>query len=52
LQCPPSGAAFGAKSTSTGRTELVIPMTSRVIYDINVVAEASDEVKCKAEPAS
>jgi general secretion pathway protein D len=44
---PVVGAAFGAKSTSTGRTELVIFMTPRVIYDTNAIAEASDEVKSK-----
>ena len=44
---PISGAAFGAKSTSKGRTELVIFMTPRVIYDTNQVVEASDEVKSK-----
>jgi general secretion pathway protein D len=44
---PVIGAAFGAKSTSKGRTELVIFMTPRVIYDTNAIAEASDEVKSK-----
>ena len=44
---PIVGAAFGAKSTSKGRTELVIFMTPRVIYDTNAIAEASDEVKSK-----
>jgi general secretion pathway protein D len=44
---PVIGAAFGAKSSSKGRTELVIFMTPRVIYDTNAIAEASDEVKSK-----
>jgi general secretion pathway protein D len=44
---PVIGAAFGAKSTSTGRTELVIFMTPRVIYDTNAIAEATHEVKSK-----
>jgi general secretion pathway protein D len=44
---PIIGGAFGAKSTSKERTELVIFMTPRVIYDTNGMAEASDEVKSK-----
>jgi general secretion pathway protein D len=44
---PLIGGAFGAKSTSKGRTELVIFMTPRVIYDLNGMAEASDELKSK-----
>jgi general secretion pathway protein D len=49
---PVVGAAFGAKSTSSGRTELVIFMTPRVIYDTNAIAEASDEVKSKLKRLS
>jgi general secretion pathway protein D len=49
---PIVGAAFGAKSTSKGRTELVIFMTPRVIYDTNAIAEASDEVKSKLKKLS
>jgi general secretion pathway protein D len=49
---PVVGAAFGAKSTSKGRTELVIFMTPRVIYDTNAIAEASDEVKSKLKRLS
>jgi general secretion pathway protein D len=49
---PVIGAAFGAKSTSTGRTELVIFMTPRVIYDTNAITEASDEVKSKLKRLS
>jgi general secretion pathway protein D len=44
---PILGAAFGAKSSSKDRSELVIFMTPRVIYDTNGMAEASDEVKSK-----
>jgi general secretion pathway protein D len=44
---PILGGAFGAKSTSKDRTELVVFMTPRVIYDTNGMAEASDEVKSK-----
>ena len=42
---PVVGAAFGSKSRSTGRTELIIFMTPRVIYDMNHLAEASEELK-------
>jgi general secretion pathway protein D len=38
------GAAFGSKSTTKLRTELVIFLTPHVIYDTNGVSEASDEL--------
>ncbi len=41
------GGAFGAKSTTKERTELVVFMTPRVIYDTNGMVEASDELKSK-----
>jgi general secretion pathway protein D len=44
---PVVGAAFGGKSSNLSRTELVIFITPRVIYDTNDVAEASDELKSK-----
>jgi general secretion pathway protein D len=44
---PGIGAAFGTKSRSKQRTELVVFMTPRVIYDTNQIAEASDELKSK-----
>ncbi|MCS6952897.1 MAG: hypothetical protein RMK57_07845 [Bryobacterales bacterium] len=44
---PILGAAFGAKSTSKERTELVVFMTPRVIYDTNMITEASEELKSK-----
>jgi general secretion pathway protein D len=44
---PILGMAFGAKSTSTERTELVVFMTPRVIYDTNLVTEASEELKSR-----
>ncbi len=44
---PVLGMAFGARSTSKERTELVIFMTPRVIYDTNSIAEASEEIKSK-----
>jgi general secretion pathway protein D len=42
---PVIGAAFGNRSVSKERTELVIFMTPRVIYDTNEITEASDELK-------
>jgi general secretion pathway protein D len=44
---PVVGAAFGGKSSNVSRTELVIFITPRVIYDTSEVAEASDELKSK-----
>jgi general secretion pathway protein D len=41
---PYVGAAFGAKSISRERTELVVFMTPRVIYDTNEIRDASDEL--------
>jgi general secretion pathway protein D len=42
---PILGGFFGAKSISNQRTELVIFLTPRIIYDTNQVTEASDELK-------
>jgi general secretion pathway protein D len=42
---PVLGAAFGSKTFSKTRTELIIFMTPRVIYDTNEMADASDELK-------
>jgi len=39
------GAAFGQKSSSKSRTELVVFLTPRVIYDTNEMVEAGDELK-------
>ncbi|MGH9719011.1 MAG: type II secretion system secretin GspD [Bryobacteraceae bacterium] len=44
---PVIGAAFGAKSLSSERTELVVFMTPRVIYDTNQITEASEELKSR-----
>lgn len=44
---PVIGMAFGTKSTSKSRTELVVFMTPRVIYDTNQVTEASNELKSR-----
>jgi general secretion pathway protein D len=42
---PLLGAAFGSKSVSKSRTELIIFITPRVIYDTNQVQEATEEIK-------
>jgi general secretion pathway protein D len=42
---PYVGALFGTKSISKDRTELVIFLTPRVIYDTNQVMEATQELK-------
>jgi general secretion pathway protein D len=39
------GAAFGNKNVTKSRTEMVVLMTPRIIYDTNQIAEASEEVK-------
>jgi general secretion pathway protein D len=44
---PYVGAAFGAKSTSKDRTELIIFLTPRVIYDTTQMADATEELKQK-----
>lgn len=44
---PVAGALFGSRSYSKERTELVVFMTPRVIYDTTDVVEASDEVKSR-----
>jgi len=42
---PVLGAAFGSKSISKKRTEMVIFMTPRIVYDTNQLVEASDQLK-------
>ena len=42
---PLLGAAFGSKSTNKSRTELVVFITPRVIYDSNQMIDATDEIK-------
>jgi general secretion pathway protein D len=42
---PVLGAAFGTKSLTKARTELIVFITPRVIYDSNQLAEASEELK-------
>jgi general secretion pathway protein D len=38
---------FGSKSVTKSRTELIVFLTPRVIYDTNQMAEASDELRAK-----
>ena len=42
---PLLGAAFGSKSQNKSRTELVVFITPRVIYDANQMIDATDEIK-------
>jgi general secretion pathway protein D len=42
---PLIGPLFGAKSVSTQRTELIIFLTPRVIYDTNQIMDATEEIK-------
>jgi len=42
---PILGAAFGTRSYAKQRTELIVFMTPRVIYDTNEIQDASDELK-------
>jgi general secretion pathway protein D len=46
---PYLGAAFGSKSVTKARTELIVFLTPRVIYDTNQIAEATDELKSKVK---
>ncbi|MCX6628493.1 MAG: type II secretion system secretin GspD [Candidatus Solibacter sp.] len=42
---PGIGALFGAQSVTKTRTELVVFLTPRVIYDTNQMVEATDEIR-------
>ena len=42
---PIVGAAFGSKNYSKSRTELVVFLTPRVIYDTAQIQDATDEIK-------
>lgn len=42
---PVIGALFGSRSYSKSRSELIIFMTPRVIYDSNQMSDATDELK-------
>ena len=42
---PGIGALFGAKNVTKSRTELVVFLTPRVIYDTNQIVDATDEIR-------
>ncbi len=42
---PVLGTLFGAKNSSTQRTELIIFLTPRVIYDTNQITDATEEIR-------
>ncbi len=42
---PVLGALFGSKNISTQRTELIIFLTPRVIYDTNQITDATEAIK-------
>jgi general secretion pathway protein D len=42
---PGIGSLFGAQSITKSRTELVVFLTPRVIYDTNQIVEATDEIR-------
>jgi general secretion pathway protein D len=42
---PLLGAAFGSKSYSKSRSELIIFLTPRVIYDTNQIVDATEEIR-------
>jgi general secretion pathway protein D len=42
---PILGGAFGSKSISKSRSELVVFLTPRVIYDASQITDATDEIK-------
>jgi general secretion pathway protein D len=44
---PVLGAAFGSKIYTKDRTELIVFLTPRVIYDTNQVKEATEEMTSK-----
>jgi len=43
------GGFFGATSTSKSRTELIIFLTPRVIYDTNQISDATEELRQKVK---
>ena len=45
LHIPVIGGLFGSHSTNKERTELIVFMTPRVIYDMTEMHEATDELK-------
>jgi len=49
---PILGAAFGSRSYSKSRSELIIFLTPRVIYDTNQLQDASEELKSRLKDVS
>ncbi|HYI93587.1 MAG TPA: hypothetical protein VEX68_08590, partial [Bryobacteraceae bacterium] len=49
---PVVGLAFGSKAITKERTELIIFLTPKVIYDMNNVNEASEELKSRLRQLS
>jgi len=49
---PILGMAFGSKQMSTSRTELIIFLTPRVIYDTNQLIDATDEIRSNLKRVS
>jgi type II secretory pathway component GspD/PulD (secretin) len=46
------GAAFGGQRQQKGRTELIVFFTPRVIYDMNDMNDATDELKLRLRKLS
>jgi general secretion pathway protein D len=42
---PIIGAAFGSKQYTRSRTELIVFLTPRVIYDASQITDATEEIK-------
>jgi general secretion pathway protein D len=42
---PVLGALFGSKSTSVARTELIVFITPKVLYDTNQLQDATEEIR-------
>ena len=49
---PVLGMLFGTKQVSTSRTELIIFLTPRVIYDTNQLIDATDEIRSNLKRVS
>jgi general secretion pathway protein D len=49
---PILGYAFGSKAIDKNRTELIIFLTPKVIYDMNNINEATDELKSRLKKLS
>jgi len=45
IRIPFIGGLFGSKSTSVSRTELIVFITPKVLYDTNSLQDATEEIK-------